>query len=460
MSFGDLVIPWTKHIQAGRVLVRRAFDTANKIGDLTFAAYSCNNLNTNLLAAGDPLGDVQREAENGLEFARRARFGIVIDIITSQLGLIRTLRGGTPEFGSFNDGEVDEQRFEHHLQNDPRLALPECWYWIRKLQARVYSADYVSAIKAASKAQALLWTSTSFFELAEYHFYGALARAPHYDETSADERSRHLEALSAHHKQLNVWAENCPENFANRAALVAAEIARIEGRDLDAMRFYEEAIRSARANDFVHNEALANELAGRFYAVGGFQKIAHVYLHDARYCYLRWGADGKVRQLDQLYPHLREGKPAPGPTSTIAAPIENLDLATVIKVSQAVSGEIVLKTLIDTFMRTALEHAGAQRGLLIVPHGGAPRVEAEASTNGDNITVQSRQASVSAADLPDSVLHYVVRTQESVILDDASVQNAFSADEYIRGNHVRSLLCLPLIRQTTLIGVLYLENNH
>ncbi|MDB6043840.1 MAG: hypothetical protein JWM63_2391 [Gammaproteobacteria bacterium] len=459
VAFGNLVMPWTKHIQSGRDLVRRAFDTANKMGDLTFAAYCCNNLNTNLLATGDPLGDVQREAENGLEFARKARFGLVIDIITTQLGLIRTLRGGTPEFGSFNDNEVDEQRFEHHLQNDPRLALPECWYWIRKLQARVYSADYVSAIKAASKAQELLWTSPSFFEMAEYHFYGALARAAHYDEASADERHRHLEALSAHHMQLDVWAQNCPENFANRAALVAAEIARIEGRDLDAMQFYEEAIRSARANDFVHNEALANELAGRFYAARGFQKIAHVYLHDARYCYLRWGADGKVRQLDQLYPHIREGEPAPGPTSTIGAPTDNLDLVTVIKVSQAVSGEIVLEKVIDTLMRTALEHAGAQRGILIVPHGGALRVEAEATTNGDTITVQSRQPSVSAADLPDSVLHYVVRTQESVILDDASAQSAFAADAYIRRNRVRSVLCLPLIRQTALIGVLYLENN-
>jgi len=459
VAFANLVMPWTKHIQSGRDLVRRAFDIANKTGDLTYAAYCCNNLNTNLLATGDPLGDVEREAENGLEFARKARFGLVVDIINTQLGLVRTLRGVTPEFGSFEDGRFDEGRFEEHLRNDPRLALPECWYWIRKLQARIYSADYVSAINAASKAQALLWTSPSFFETAEYHFYGALAQAARYDEASADERHQHLEALSAHHKQLDVWAENCPENFANRAALVAAEIARIEGRELDAMRFYEEAIHSAHANDFVHNEALADELAGRFYASRGFQKIAHMYLHDARYCYLRWGADGKVRQLDQLYPHLKEGQPVPGPTSTIGAPIESLDLATVIKVSQAVSGEIVLETLIDTLMRTALEHAGAQRGLLIVPHGDAPRVEAEATINGDNITVQYRRASVSAADLPDSVLRYVVRAQESVILDDASARNAFSADEYIRCNHVRSLLCLPLIRQTALIGVLYLENN-
>ena len=222
---------------------------------------------------------------------------------------------------------------------------------------------------------------------------------------------------------------------------------------------YEQAIRSAHANGFVHNEALANELAARFYAARGFEKIAHAYLQDARYCYLRWGAAGKVRQLDQLYPHLREEEPVPGPTSTIGAPVEQLDLATVIKVSQAVSGEIVLEKLIDTLMRTAIEHAGAERGLLILPRGDELRIEAEATTSGDTVIVRLREASVAAAALPESIVHYVVRTQESVILDDASAQNPFSADTYIRQHHARSILCLPLLNQAKLIGVLYLENN-
>ena len=223
--------------------------------------------------------------------------------------------------------EFDELRFERHLASDPALALPECWYWIRKLQARFFAGDYAAAVDASLKAQRLLWTSPSFFETAEYHFYSALSHAASCDSASADQQQQHFEALAAHHRQLEVWAENCPENFENRAALVGAEIARIEGRELDAERLYEQAIRSAHANGFVHNEALANELAARFYAARGFEKIAHAYLRDARYCYLRWGADGKVRQLDELYPHLREEEPVPGPTSTIGAPVEHLDLA-------------------------------------------------------------------------------------------------------------------------------------
>jgi predicted ATPase/signal transduction histidine kinase len=458
LAFGNLVMPRTRHLLEGRDLIRRAFDASYRAGDLTFVGYTLQQLVDNLLGAGDRLAEVQVEAENGLEFARRARFGLVIDLITPQLQLVRTLRGLTRTLGSFDDEEFDEPEFEQHLAGNPVLASVESAYWALKTQAHFFAGDYGSAVHASLKVKHWqVWALP--LPGSACRFYSALSHAAFCDSAMPDDKPRHLEALRAHHGHLEMLAEHCPVNFAGRADLVAAEIARIEGRERDAAHLYEQAIHSAHANGFVHTEALAYELAARFYAACGFQKIAHAYLHDARYCYLRWGADGKVRQLDQLYPHLREGGRVPGPTSTIGAPVENLDLTTVIKVSQAVSGEIVLETLIDTLMRTALEHAGAQRGLLIVPHGGAPRVEAEATTNGDNIIVQSRQASVSAADLPDSVLHYVVRTQESVILDDASAQNAFSGDEYIRCNHVRSLLCLPLIRQTALIGVLYLENN-
>ena len=164
-------------------------------------------------------------------------------------------------------------------------------------------------------------------------------------------------------------------------------------------------------------------------------------------------------QLDALYPHLRQEEQTPGPTTTIGTSVEHLDLATVIKVSQAVSGEIVWEKLIDTLMRTAIEHAGAERGLLILPEGIELRVEAEASTSGDNVKVHLRGASTANAALAESIVHYVVRTQENVILDDASAQNPFSSDAYIRRHHARSILCLPLVNQAKLIAVLYLENN-
>ena len=457
LSFGMIILPLTRHVRAGRELVRRAFEAARQTGDLTFAGYSCILLNINMLAAGDPLAETQREAENSLAFAQKMRFGFAIHSIATQLGLIRTLRGLTRNFGSLDDEQFDELRIEHHFADNPDLALSECWYWIRKLQARYLAGDYAAAIEAPSQVQRLLWTSPSPLEVAEFHFYGALSHAASCDSAAADQRQQHVEALAAHHRQLAVWAESGPENFENRAALVGAEIARLEGRELDAMRLYERAIQSARANGFVHHEALANELAGRFYLQRGFETAGRAHLRHARACYAVWGADGKVRQFDQLYPHLREEQPAAGPRSTIATPVEHLDLRTVIKVSQAVSAEMDLDKLIDTVMRAAIEHAGAARGLLILSRPDGQQIEAEAETVGDNILVKRKGAALGA--LPQSIINYVVRTQEFVILDDASRQNRFAADTYLSEHHARSVLCLPLINQGKLIAILYLENN-
>ena len=459
LVFVIVVARWMKHVQASRDVLRRAFEAANRIGDLTSGAYICNNLNSDLLFAGDPLTDVQREAEHGLAFAENARFGLVIDFITTQIALVRMLRGLTLKFGCFDGGHVKEVLFEDHLSSNPALAIAACWYWVRKMQARYMAGDYATALEASSSAQSLIWTSPLLLEEAEYHFYSALSHAAYWDSAAADDRQHHADALAQHHEQLEIWAENCPENFENRAALVAAEIARIEGRVVDAEDLYEKAIRSAHANGFIHNEAVAYEVAARFYAARGLDKIADTYLREARYWYHRWGADGKVKQLNRLYPHIKEEQPATGPTSTIVAPTELLDLATVIKVSQAASGEIVLEKLIDKLMRAAIEHAGAERGLLILPRDVGLQIEAEATTSGDDVIVHLRDASTAGAELPESLVRYVVRTQENVILEDALSGNSFSADPYIVQHRARSILCLPLINQAKLIGVLYLENN-
>ena len=458
-DFGHLINPWTKHLRDGIDWVRRALITAQTNGDLTFASFASNSLTMLLLASGEPLDGVQAEAENGLEYTRRVRFGLFADIMTGQLGLVRALRGLTSDISSFGDEQFDERRFQERLETDPRLAFAACWYWIRKLQARFHANDYPGAVAAADRAQSLMWKSPPFFEAAEYHFYAALARAATSDPSPGDAQRPSRDALHAHHLQLETWARHCPENFANRAALVSAEIARLEGRETDAMRLYEHAIRSARDNGFVHNEALANELAANFYAALGFETISHAYLRNARSCYLRWGADGKVRQMDEANPHLRQQATQSRPAATIGATVEQLDVGAVITAAQAVSGEIVLDRLIETLMTIALKNAGAQRGLLILLEGDRLRIEAEGRADQKAVEVTMRREALTRADIPESLLHYVVRTRQSVILDDALAQDPFSTDDYIRKKRPRSVLCLPLLKQAKLIGVLYLENN-
>jgi tetratricopeptide (TPR) repeat protein len=180
-------------------------------------------------------------------------------------------------------------------------------YWILKVRARFLSGDYAQALAAAEvvEADARSPLTTSMVRL-DYHFYTALTIAALFDRATDDARTVWRESLEAHQAQLREWAEVNPLTFGDKYALVAAEIARIEGRDAEAMQFYEQAIQLAREHGFLQHEALAYELAARFYAARKLETIAQAYQRAARRCYLRWGAEGKVRQLEQLYPHLRE----------------------------------------------------------------------------------------------------------------------------------------------------------
>jgi signal transduction histidine kinase len=224
------------------------------------------------------------------------------------------------------------------------------------------------------------------------------------------------------------------------------------------MGLYEDAIRAARAHGFVQNEGISNEVAAKFYLNRKLQRVAYSYLCDARYCYLRWGALSKVRQLDELYPGLSD-QSSSAPATATRTTVEHLDLSTVFKASQAVSSEIVIEKLSETLLIIALEQAGADRALLISPRGDEQWIEAEATSVGDKVGVHFRESLMIPSELPGSLLRYVVRTQEKVILSDASADHLFFEDEYFRRNRPRSVLCLPLIKQRQLIGSLYLENN-
>ena len=460
LSYALWIAPWTKHVRVCSDLMRRAFDAANRVGDPTYAGYASCCLQADRLVAGDSLSEVQSEAEVCLAAAQKANLSYHVDLVTPQLALIRTLRGLTRKFGYFDSEQIEEASYERHLADNAHLRVHECWYRIRKLQARYFAGDYRGALEASAASQGLM---SLHIEDAEYHFYSALSRAASWESGTADERKQ-LDVLLQHVRQLEIWAKHCPANWENRAALVGAEIARIEGREPDAMRLYEKAIHSSRINGLVNNEAIAYERAAAFYRARGFDEIADTYLRSARTRYAAWGAEGKVRQLDRLYPRLKQGQPPPGPASTIAAPLEGLDLATIIRVSQEISGEMVLEKLVDTVMRKAMEHAGAERGLLIIQRGEELHIQAESRTAGNDVIVSLRDASLAATAMPkslvpESILRFVIRTHESVILDDASSANRFSADPHFLQNRARSILCLPLLNRAKLSGLLYLENN-
>jgi PAS domain S-box-containing protein len=463
-----VVAAWTQPIGTAIEFNRAAFRAAPETGDLIFACYSMDQSVVNLLVRNDPLDAVQRESEAALEFAQKAGFRDAADIMLSRQRFIATMQGRTATFSTFSDAQFDEATFEAQLTAD-RTALMTCWYWILKLKARFLSGDYAEALAAAEKAKPLLSAARIHIllpsaapihiQLLDYFYYTALTVAACHGNASVDEQKAWRELLTVHQEQLREWAESNPPTFADKRALVSAEIARLEGRDADAMRLYEQAIQLAREHGFVQNEALAHEVAAWFYMARGVETVGNAYLRNARAGYERWGALGKVKQLDERYPHLQEESAPASSIATIGTPVGQLDVQTVVKASQAVSGEIVLKDLIKTLMVITLGHAGAERGLLVLPRGDQLWIEAEATTGLETVEVRLRQALVTSSELPDSVLQYVIRTQQPVILDDASREKLFSTDKYIIERCARSILCLPLIKQTQLVGVLYIENN-
>jgi PAS domain S-box-containing protein len=455
----EAVAIWTQPITTAFDFNRASLQTQTAIetGDLTIACYGMARSVAFLLLRNDPLDAVWRESEMALDFARKAGFRDAADIILSRQRFIATMQGRTATFSTFSDAQFDEATFEVQLTGE-RMSLMIGWYWILKLTARFLSGDYAEALAAADKAKALLGALIGRIQLLDYFYYTALTVAALYENATADEQDRWRDLLTAHQEQLREWAENYPPTFGDKHALVSAEIAHIEGRDLDAMRLYEEAIRAARENGFVQNEGLAHEVAARFYAARGFETIANAYLRNARYCYLRWGADGKVRQLDRLYPRLAASEEH-HLTATMGSPVQQLDVTTVVKASQAVSGEIELPRLIERLMTIALQSAGADRGLLILPAQDDHLVQAEAQAAGDQVEVVLCQKAISGITCPESLVRYVIRTHESVLLGDASRPNLFSEDGYLRGRQAKSILCLPLIKQGRLTGLLYLENT-
>jgi hypothetical protein len=194
MIAGNHVLPWSRSLAESLTFLRRALDAAEEVGDVTYAAYSFTHVITIRLASGDPLADVQREAERALAFARKTRFGGTARIFMALVGLIQSLRGLAPDFTCFEDGGA----LERELEGDPRLALPACWYWARKMQARFFDGDLASALEAEAKAAALLWTTATFFELHEFYFYGGarqgtgLRRASRGRASGAHGRARRL----------------------------------------------------------------------------------------------------------------------------------------------------------------------------------------------------------------------------------------------------------------------------
>lgn len=452
--FAAFTMPWIEHVSNCRPMMDQAFEIGVSMGDGAFAAYNSRNLLSHLLFSGQPLAAVEKEVDRVLSFAETIQLGMPAHRFIGQRDFVRRLRGAVPE-----NSEADKAWATQDVESYPGLAMMVCYHWVFKLQERYLANDIAAALHAASQVEDIRWAMRSSIELADYDFYAALASAAAAEASSGIDQLRHIEYLTKHYRRIEVWAKHCPENFDNRKALIGAEVARIAGHELAAQRLYEQALQSARVNGFLQNEGLISELAGRFYAKLGLTTASEAYIKNARSCFTRWGSVGKIRQLDSEFPFLRAQTEPSALETTIEARVSSLDVETVDKASQTLSSEMLLPNLLEKLMRLAVEHAGAERGVLILLKDGEPYIEARATTNVGEVKVSVDTARVTGIDLPVSILNYSLRTGDRLILDDAAAGGADLEDPYVLENRLRSVLCLPIFKDRRVIGVLYLENN-
>ena len=464
-----LIALWTQPVTSAIEFLQTAFHAAVETGDLATACHAYYHRLVLLMVRGDRLDTVWSESEKILAFERKAKYRDVEDIIVSLQRLIACMRGQTASLSTFSNAKpdravpdgaaFDEAVFEAQLATGERLPALVGVYWTTKMQAMFLSGDYAAALTAARQAALLSPVLVHNSKILDYVYYCALTGAAGYAMLSAEEQRAWRERLAALQAQLHEWAENNPPTFRDKYALVSAEIARLDGKSEEAMLLYADAIHSAHANAFVQNEAIAYERASAFYRTRGVDTIADLYLREARSCYARWGAEGKVRQLDALYPQLQAQQSVETPTAPWNE-VAQLDMLSVAKAAQAISGLIVLDELIDTLMRLVIENVGAQSGYLILLRQGQLSLVAETHVAQQDVRIQlRREPGLPASALPESILNYVRRSQEKVLLADATAPHPFTADPYFARQQPKSLSCLPIIRQATLIGLLYLEND-
>ncbi|AKJ07550.1 putative ATPase [Archangium gephyra] len=445
---------WVRPLRESKELYQKAFQQALLSGDLQIAGYCCIFIVWLQLSMGAELAEVEREAVTHAEFARRAGFRDAANITGLLRAFSRQMRGLTESLGTLNGEGLREEDIEGLLATG--MAPLKCSYPVIKTRSRFMVGAYEEARQAADKAQGMLWAVLGRIQLLDHHLYRALTLAACCREASEPLREQYLKDIQQHRRQLEEWASSCPETFRAPERMVAAELHRLHGRLEMALRGYEEAIDAAREHGLIHHVAVASELASRFWKEAGIPLIALAYARQAREAYLQWGAEGKVRHLDELWPDLSRLVLGGQGTTSYDTGSKLLDALSLVKAQQALSSEMELERLVGTLMRVAMENAGAQRGALLLLQGEALTVAALVESAEDE--VRTVPAELASQRLPWSLITYVRRTGEHVLIEDTSQPHAFSSPAGM-SNQAGSVLCLPLTRKEAFYGVLYLENS-
>ncbi|WP_040697715.1 AAA family ATPase [Nodosilinea nodulosa] len=455
------------HIRQTLPLLQESYETGLETGDVEFSMYAAGFSCLYSYFAGLELANVVLAVRTYSEVLAQFKQQNILIHFRRLQQVVFNLQEQVENPGRLLSENYDESHYlQIHLKANDRTHL--YYLYLDKLILNYLFEEISQALEYASQAELYLDGVGGTFSASVFYFYDSLAQIQFYQSVPFSERGHLLLKINSNQEKMQKWAHSAPTNFQHKYELIEAEKARILNQFFEAEELYEKAIRGARDNEYLQEEALAYELAARHYLALGRGKIAQTYMKEAHYCYECWGAMAKVKDLEARYPQFfpQASRVVDSVNRTTGKTTSNtsqvaFDLTAVMKAAQAISSEIELDHLLHSLMQILIENAGAQTGCLLLQNSGEWVIEAACELNdGENVCTTQILQSISMANrLPESIIQYVIRTHESVILNDATREGNFTNDPYIQQNKTQSLLCLPLLNQSKLVGVLYLENH-
>lgn len=463
-----LIRHWTEPIKVYFGEFEENCRTATEAGDLQSAALSAFYYCMFSFITGVELTEQERQASKIINRLSKLGQEAALTFTGCCWQVILNLLGHNEDPCNLVGPAYDETRMlPIHEQSKDITAIHMVHYW--KLYLNYSFQNYRKAFEHAAIAEKSVEGAFSNPRMVLFVFHSTLAGLAVFSELSKRDRKKVLKRTRVNLKRMKQWADYVPENHLHKWWLMQAELYRVLGEEHQATNSYDRAAALARENGYIHEAALAYEIGARFHFSMGRREIAKGYLTEARYCYQRWGALAKVKDLNERYPDLLLPFPV-SPTlaqdstaftrqATTSSDGEELDLAAVIKSAQAISGEIVLGNLLNKVLLIAIESAGAQKGMLILKTANGLSIEGEAYAEETDIRVLQSTPVQDSNELSRAIINFVARTGETVVLNDATREGAFSNDPYVVSNSLKSVLCSPLIRQGKVTGIAYFENN-
>ncbi|MCG3159003.1 MAG: Anaerobic nitric oxide reductase transcription regulator NorR [bacterium] len=476
--FSCFVNFWRRPIRTCFPHSKNALRAGLESGDFVYATYAAIHESWHAFFCGNDLQEFHKEYAPNVDFLLQIKNHSFAEAQRLILHWGLALQGGTADRTSLSSADFTEATYVREYAG---AAFFETFYFTTKLHLHYLFEDHAEARRMALRAEAVIPALFGTLWMTTLCCYHGLTLAALHDSAGAAERQAYAAKLADLLAQMQHWAEHCPENFRHQALLLAAEWARICSRPEEAITCYEQAIQAAHEQGILQHEALAHELYGKFWLARKQDRIARSCLLAAHQCYRQWGALAKVEHLEQRYPQLlaqaADGHSSAGDWQatqlTIGRRPESLDLEAVIKASHVISGEITLARLLEKLMRIVMENAGAQKAILMLEKEGNLVIEAEAvlaqkdsmpaaaapAGRDEEVIVRRSLPAETSPALAQTIINYVRRTRESVVLANAAGDSRFAHDPYLAQHQTRSLFCLPVLQQSKLTGILYLENN-